>query len=96
VPVVTTDDDFSNFVNEEDDGDGPDPLQHNVARSRDNGFKGEELPFIGYSYTRSLNYGGKQASMSQKPSIERSSSVTSMGMSRVFLLLSFHFSLMIF
>ena len=83
MPVVAADDDFSNFVNEEDDGDGPDPLQHNAARSRDTGFKGEELPFIGYSYTRSLHYGGKPASTAQKPSIERSSSVTSIGMTRV-------------
>jgi len=80
LPSVTAEDDSSNFEDLSDNEDGP--LRHTAAVARDIGFKGEELPFIGYSFTKTLRLpGGKgDASGPTNPhSLERTASATSLG-----------------
>jgi hypothetical protein len=76
---VAAEDDFSNFDDLSDDEDGPQPLRHTTPASRDTGFRGEELPFVGYSYNRLLQYPGNSGGPSNPHILERTSSASSLG-----------------
>jgi len=87
VPPIKDLEDDSMFPELSDDEEGG-PLRHTAPRSTAGGFKGEELPFIGYSFHRGFSYPGSSshdpAKIGARPSLARTNSTSSVS-SRVLL-----------